>query len=301
MMWKFSKKLFLNDKNSNQRPKKKKDRRSAHSSDHVTENCSVSVDPINLNEYQESRAIKKFRENALAFETCTICFEENPNIATLCCGKVVHIACMVKWLNTKESCHQCRANMPLCSTSSSTLKTHTTLITPSTRLTTYTSLISPHRREEFPISTSLRTLFPDDFPTSSEDLLPWSTVPFQRPSTNTPTRRPRHRTRNPYSRHNPRRLLSESPALLRPPSRGRSRQAPPHRVRRRQVVSRARGNNNTLSSRISSGDEEYDNDSDLSWGDEGSDNDSVVQLTNGVYRGYTGQSSEHNRVVPSYL
>jgi len=287
MMWKFSKKLFLNDKNSNQRPKKKKDRRSAHSSDHVTENCSVSVDPINLNEYQESRAIKKFREDALAFETCTICFEENPNIATLCCGKVVHIACMVKWLNTKESCHQCRANIPLCSTSSFTPKTHTTLITPSTRPTTHTALASPHIREDFPVSTSLRTLFPEDFSTSSE--------------TNTPTRRPRYRTRNPFSRRNPRRLLSGSPPLLRPPSRGRSRQAPPHRVRRRQVVSRARGNNNTLSSRISSGDEESDNDSDLSWGDEGSDNDSVVQLTNGVYRGYTGQSSEHNRVVPSYL
>lgn len=56
------------------------------------------------------RAFNKFRKNTAA-DTCSICFEEKPDMATLCCGKLVHIKCMRRWLRRTKSCHQCRGDM----------------------------------------------------------------------------------------------------------------------------------------------------------------------------------------------
>lgn len=59
----------------------------------------------------EAVAAKKFREKAAA-GNCLICMDENPNIATLCCGKAVHINCMAKWLSNRLECPHCRYSLP---------------------------------------------------------------------------------------------------------------------------------------------------------------------------------------------
>jgi len=64
-----------------------------------------------LSEEIEAKAAKKFREAAAA-GTCLICMDENPNIATLCCGKAVHINCMATWLSNRLECPHCRAELP---------------------------------------------------------------------------------------------------------------------------------------------------------------------------------------------
>jgi fido (protein-threonine AMPylation protein) len=60
---------------------------------------------------EEEQAARRFRERAAA-GSCLICFEDNPNIATLCCGKAVHLNCMAEWLSSQTSCPQCRATLP---------------------------------------------------------------------------------------------------------------------------------------------------------------------------------------------
>jgi hypothetical protein len=62
-------------------------------------------------EEAESQAARRFREKA-AKGTCIICFDEKPNIATLCCGKAVHLNCIAEWLSSKDSCPTCRAELP---------------------------------------------------------------------------------------------------------------------------------------------------------------------------------------------
>lgn len=62
-------------------------------------------------EADEDKAARKYRER-VATGTCMICYDDNPNIATLCCGKPVHINCMAEWLSNKNSCPQCRADLP---------------------------------------------------------------------------------------------------------------------------------------------------------------------------------------------
>jgi fido (protein-threonine AMPylation protein) len=62
-------------------------------------------------EEAEARAARMYRERA-AQGTCIICFDENPNIATLCCGKAVHLNCIAEWLSANSSCPQCRGDLP---------------------------------------------------------------------------------------------------------------------------------------------------------------------------------------------
>jgi hypothetical protein len=62
-------------------------------------------------EEAEARAARMYRERA-AKGTCIICFDENPNIATLCCGKAVHLNCIAEWLSANSSCPQCRGDLP---------------------------------------------------------------------------------------------------------------------------------------------------------------------------------------------
>lgn len=64
-----------------------------------------------LSEEDEARASRLYRERA-AKETCMICFDDNPNIATLCCGKAIHLNCMAEWLSQRNSCPQCRGELP---------------------------------------------------------------------------------------------------------------------------------------------------------------------------------------------
>ena len=59
----------------------------------------------------ESKAARQARERAKE-GTCIICLDENPNIATLCCGKAVHLNCIAEWLSGKNSCPCCRSEMP---------------------------------------------------------------------------------------------------------------------------------------------------------------------------------------------
>lgn len=63
------------------------------------------------NEQAEARMARRFRERSAA-GTCLICFEFSPNIATLCCGKAVHLNCMAQWLSANSSCPQCRGPLP---------------------------------------------------------------------------------------------------------------------------------------------------------------------------------------------
>jgi len=59
----------------------------------------------------ETKAARRFREKAAA-GTCLICFDERPNVATLCCGKAVHLNCIAQWLSSRNSCPQCRTELP---------------------------------------------------------------------------------------------------------------------------------------------------------------------------------------------
>ena len=63
----------------------------------------------------DARLVRMAREKAAAEGTCIICFENQPNIATLCCGKPIHLNCLAEWLKTKSSCPQCRSDIPLLS------------------------------------------------------------------------------------------------------------------------------------------------------------------------------------------
>ena len=70
------------------------------------------VDKANLvSEETEARAARNARERA-AESDCIICFSEKPNIATLCCGKAVHLNCIAEWLGSNESCPFCRSTIP---------------------------------------------------------------------------------------------------------------------------------------------------------------------------------------------
>ena len=64
-------------------------------------------------EEAELRAAKRVRDRERA-GTCVICFDENPNIATLCCGKAVHLNCVATWLSSASapSCPTCREQFP---------------------------------------------------------------------------------------------------------------------------------------------------------------------------------------------
>mmetsp|Transcript_12945 Transcript_12945/g.15085 ORF Transcript_12945/g.15085 Transcript_12945/m.15085 type:complete len:586 (+) Transcript_12945:368-2125(+) len=62
-------------------------------------------------EEEEAKAAKRFREKA-AKGTCLICLDDHPNIATLCCGKAVHINCIAEWLSSKNTCPACRSELP---------------------------------------------------------------------------------------------------------------------------------------------------------------------------------------------
>jgi fido (protein-threonine AMPylation protein) len=75
--------------------------------------CSklVAEKSLLVSEEQEAKAARRFREQA-ADGSCLICFDNFPNVATLCCGKAVHLNCMAKWLSVNDSCPQCRADLP---------------------------------------------------------------------------------------------------------------------------------------------------------------------------------------------
>jgi hypothetical protein len=62
-------------------------------------------------EEAEAKAARKYRERA-AMGSCIICFDDKPNIATLCCGKAVHLNCIAEWLSANSSCPQCRGELP---------------------------------------------------------------------------------------------------------------------------------------------------------------------------------------------
>mmetsp|Transcript_116657 Transcript_116657/g.238631 ORF Transcript_116657/g.238631 Transcript_116657/m.238631 type:complete len:491 (+) Transcript_116657:153-1625(+) len=62
-------------------------------------------------EETDARLVRLAREKA-AEGSCIICFEDKPNIATLCCGKPVHFNCLAEWLRSHSTCPQCRSNLP---------------------------------------------------------------------------------------------------------------------------------------------------------------------------------------------
>lgn len=59
----------------------------------------------------QAKAARAFREKAAA-GTCLICLDERPNVATLCCGKAVHLNCIAQWLSSRNSCPTCRTELP---------------------------------------------------------------------------------------------------------------------------------------------------------------------------------------------
>ena len=74
-------------------------------------NKLVAEKSVLASDEQEARAARRFREKAAA-GTCLICFDDNPNVATLCCGKAVHLNCIAQWLSSRNSCPQCRTELP---------------------------------------------------------------------------------------------------------------------------------------------------------------------------------------------
>jgi fido (protein-threonine AMPylation protein) len=62
-------------------------------------------------EAAEARVSRRARERA-AQGTCLICFDERPNIATLCCGKAMHLNCIAEWLGNNGNCPVCRSELP---------------------------------------------------------------------------------------------------------------------------------------------------------------------------------------------
>ena len=62
-------------------------------------------------EHEEAKAARRVRERAAA-GSCLICFDDNPNIATLCCGKAVHLNCIAEWLSNNTTCPNCRGTLP---------------------------------------------------------------------------------------------------------------------------------------------------------------------------------------------
>ena len=62
-------------------------------------------------EEAELRAAKRVRDRERA-GTCLICFDDNPNIATLCCGKAVHLNCVAQWISSNNTCPNCREQFP---------------------------------------------------------------------------------------------------------------------------------------------------------------------------------------------
>jgi fido (protein-threonine AMPylation protein) len=64
-------------------------------------------------EEAELQAAKRVRDRERT-GTCLICFDENPNIATLCCGKAVHLNCVATWFSSASSpaCPACRQSFP---------------------------------------------------------------------------------------------------------------------------------------------------------------------------------------------
>mmetsp|Transcript_52260 Transcript_52260/g.126302 ORF Transcript_52260/g.126302 Transcript_52260/m.126302 type:complete len:1212 (-) Transcript_52260:2307-5942(-) len=90
------------------------------------ENMAQSIDSFSVavskkaacaSDVTEARIVRKAREQA-SESTCIICFDESPNIATLCCGKPVHFHCMGEWLkrSSNSSCPQCRSHIQSCTT-----------------------------------------------------------------------------------------------------------------------------------------------------------------------------------------
>mmetsp|Transcript_29952 Transcript_29952/g.71948 ORF Transcript_29952/g.71948 Transcript_29952/m.71948 type:complete len:773 (-) Transcript_29952:1155-3473(-) len=56
---------------------------------------------------EEDRLARRARER-LASGACVICLDDNPNIATLCCGQGVHLNCFAEWLANNPTCVYCR-------------------------------------------------------------------------------------------------------------------------------------------------------------------------------------------------
>lgn len=59
---------------------------------------------------EEDKIARRVRERA-ATGQCIICLDENPDVATLCCGQVVHMGCLAEWLSNQGSCIACRKPM----------------------------------------------------------------------------------------------------------------------------------------------------------------------------------------------
>ncbi len=87
----------------------------------ATMNLCMLVEKKSLmaSEENDARLVRLAREKA-AEGTCIICFEDKPNIATLCCGKPIHLNCLAVWLKKKSSCPQCRSDLPSLSMSQDT-------------------------------------------------------------------------------------------------------------------------------------------------------------------------------------
>ena len=82
----------------------------------ISEFEKVILDKSRLvSEETEAKAAKAVRDRERA-GTCLICFEENPNIATLCCGKAVHLNCVAQWISNcsvdQATCPNCRESFP---------------------------------------------------------------------------------------------------------------------------------------------------------------------------------------------
>ena len=64
-----------------------------------------------VTEDEENRIARLVRERAASGQ-CIICLDDQPNIATLCCGQAVHLNCIAEWLANQTTCVKCRHPLP---------------------------------------------------------------------------------------------------------------------------------------------------------------------------------------------
>ena len=73
---------------------------------------SVAADASKRAASHVAELIKAEREQMRA-RCCMVCLDEQPNVATLCCGAAVHLHCLSNWLSSAAvpTCVQCREPM----------------------------------------------------------------------------------------------------------------------------------------------------------------------------------------------
>ncbi|CAJ1962737.1 unnamed protein product [Cylindrotheca closterium] len=76
---------------------------------HAVRECQRNVEEKSrASLMEEGDRLARLARERMASGACVICLDENPNIATLCCGQAVHLNCFAEWLANHSTCVYCR-------------------------------------------------------------------------------------------------------------------------------------------------------------------------------------------------